>query len=307
MVYILVKFNHEENLMKKNITRTAVSVFSFILFMLLTGCGRLATIPMSPETTPEQWLKTHPHLNLELFSNAFVLAKPSSSVIVYSLGVLTIIIGILFLLKRENEKSRYWWGLGLLSWGIGTLFAGTSYQAFAWEIKCAGQAFCSWTSWYEVIYMIFEVASINALLVAVAHSTVRGNALKLAKVYAAANMLIYLAVSLTGAFIPSWFMVSFELMMLFCFPGLVAAFVLNLRGYRREKDPMNRNLVITWLFLLLVMIAYYAYLLSGIAEQLWADGTWFSANDVLHIGLILWMLYIAFAVKNRLRDRKTAP
>ena len=307
MVYILVKFNHEENLMKKNITRTAVSVFSFILFMLLTGCGRLATIPMSPETTPEQWLKTHPHLNLELFSSAFVLAKPSSSVIVYSLGVLTIIIGILFLLKRENEKSRYWWGLGLLSWGIGTLFAGTSYQAFAWEIKCAGQAFCSWTSWYEVIYMIFEVASINALLVAVAHSTVRGNALKLAKVYAAANMLIYLAVSLTGAFIPSWFMVSFELMMLFCFPGLVAAFVLNLRGYSREKDPMNRNLVITWLFLLLVMIAYYAYLLSGIAEQLWADGTWFSANDVLHIGLILWMLYIAFAVKNRLRDRKTAP
>ena len=293
--------------MKKNLYRTAVSVFSFVLFMLLTGCGRLATIPMSPETTPEQWLKTHPHLNLELFSNAFVLAKPSSSAIVYLLGVLTIIIGILFLLRRENEKSRYWWGLGLLFWGIGTLFAGTSYQAFAYEIKCAGQVFCSWTSWYEVIYMIFEVASINALLVAVAHSTVRGKALKVAQGYAAANMLLYLAVSLTGAVLPSWILVSFELMMLFCFPGLVAAFVLNLRGYRREKDPMNRNLVITWLFLLLVMVAYYAYLLSGIAEQLWADGTWFSANDVLHIGLILWMLYIAFAVRGRVSDRKTAP
>jgi len=274
--------------------------------MLLTGCGRLATILMSPETTPEQWLKTHPHINLELFSNAFVLAKPSSSAIVFTLGIITIMIGILFLLKRENEKSRYWWGLGLLFWGIGTLFAGTSYQAFAYEIKCAGQAFCSWTSWYEVIYMIFEVASINALLVAVAHSTVRGKALKVAQGYAVANMLLYLAVSLTGAVLPSWFLVSFELMMLFCFPGLVAAFVLNLRGYRREKDPMNRNLVITWLFLLLVMVAYYAYLLSGIAEQLWADGTWFSANDVLHIGLILWMLYIAFAVRGRVSDRKTA-
>jgi hypothetical protein len=292
--------------MINKISRTAVSVFSFILFMLLTGCGRLATILMSPETTPEQWLKTHPHINLELFSNAFVLAKPSSSAIVFTLGIITIMIGILFLLKRENEKSRYWWGLGLLFWGIGTLFAGTSYQAFAYEIKCAGQAFCSWTSWYEVIYMIFEVASINALLVAVAHSTVRGKALKVAQGYAVANMLLYLAVSLTGAVLPSWFLVSFELMMLFCFPGLVAAFVLNLRGYRREKDPMNRNLVITWLFLLLVMVAYYAYLLSGIAEQLWADGTWFSANDVLHIGLILWMLYIAFAVRGRVSDRKTA-
>ncbi len=292
--------------MKNNMSRTVIPVFSFILFMLFTACGRLATIPMSPETTPEQWLKTHPHLNLELFSNAFVLAKPSSSAIVFTLGIITIIIGILFLLRRENEKSRYWWGLGLLFWGIGTLFAGTSYQAFAYEIKCAGQAFCSWTSWYEVIYMIFEVASINALLVAVAHSTVTGKALKAAQGYAAANMLIYLAVSLTGAFLPSWFMVSFELMMLFCFPGLVAAFVLNLRGYRRKKDPMNRNLVITWLFLLLVMVAYYAYLLSGIAQQLWADGIWFSANDVLHIGLILWMLYIAIAVRGRVADLKNA-
>ncbi len=292
--------------MKKTISRILIPTLYLFVLMLLTGCGRLATIPMSPGTTPEQWLKTHPHLNLELFSSAFVLAKPSSSAIVYSLGVLTIIIGILFLLRRENEKSRYWWGLGLLFWGIGTLFAGTSYQAFAWEIKCAGQAFCSWTSWYEVIYMIFEVASINALLVAVAHSTVRGKALKVAQGYAVTNMLIYLAVSLTGAFIPSWFMVSFELMMLFCFPGLVAAFVLNLRGYRRKKDPMNRNLVITWLFLLLVMVAYYAYLLSGIAEQLWADGIWFSANDVLHIGLILWMLYIAIAVRGRVGDLKNA-
>ncbi|MFW5861580.1 MAG: DUF6962 family protein [Spirochaetota bacterium] len=293
-------------MMKKTISRIGTPTLYLFVLMLLTACGRLATIPMSPETTPDQWLKTHPHLNLELFSSAFVLAKPSSSAIVYSLGVLTIIIGILFLLRRENEKSRHWWGLGLLLWGIGTLFAGTSYQAFAWEIKCAGQAFCSWTSWYEVIYMIFEVASINALLVAVAHSTVRGNALKLAKVYGAANMLVYLAVSLTGAVLPSWFMVSFELMMLFCFPGLVAAFVLNLRGYRRKKDPMNRNLVITWLLLLLVMVAYYAYLLSGIAEQLWADGIWFSANDVLHIGLILWMLYIAIAVRGRVVDLKNA-
>lgn len=45
------------------------------------------------------------------------------------------------------------------------------------------------------------------------------------------------------------------------------------------------------------MAVYYGYLLSGIPEGLWAKGVWFSANDVLHLGLIAWMVYIYAAVR----------
>jgi hypothetical protein len=280
------------------------SLFSALgILPLLAGCGRLATIPMSPETSPEQWLATHPHLNIEIFSRALVLAKPSSSAIVYFLALVTLAAGFVFLRGREDQKSKTWWGIALLLWGIGTVLAGTSYQAFAWEIKCAGQETCSWTSWFEVLYMIFEVASVNAMVYAVAWSTLNERHRAWVRVYVLANTGIYLVVALAGALIPSWFLVSFELMLLFCIPGLIAAFIFNVRGYREHHDIMNRNLVIAWIILFLVMVAYYGYLMAGYGEKLWEKGIWFSANDVLHIGLVIWMLYLAGIVSGKVRDR----
>jgi len=98
---------------------------------------------MSPDTTPGQWLGKHPHINMNIFSRDFILAEPSSSAIVYLLAVVTIAAGIRFLKTRGNHRSKFWWGTALILWGIGTLLAGTSYQAFAYEIKCAGKALCS--------------------------------------------------------------------------------------------------------------------------------------------------------------------
>jgi hypothetical protein len=50
------------------------------------------------------------------------------------------------------------------------------------------------------------------------------------------------------------------------------------------------------------MAAYYLYLMLGITETLWQRGLWFSENDVLHIGLISWMLYIIRVVAKNSHD-----
>ena len=60
----------------------------------------------------------------------------------------------------------------------------------------------------------------------------------------------------------------------------------------------------TWILLLLTMAAYWRYEALDITKKLWAGGkgTWFSQNDVLHICLIFWVIYIATVVANRVRD-----
>ena len=84
-----------------------------ILF-LLTSCGRLDLLPYVPPQTPETWLQIQPYAELHFGGQTILFIQPSTSIIVYLLGLLTIGIGVYFLRIQNGQKSRLWWGIALL-------------------------------------------------------------------------------------------------------------------------------------------------------------------------------------------------
>ncbi|KAB2967584.1 MAG: hypothetical protein F9K18_04105 [Thermoanaerobaculia bacterium] len=267
-----------------------------------SACGRLETIPCDPPQTPESWLASQPHVEVAVGSHRLVLVQPSTSAIVFALGLLTIGIGVRLLSRREGQRSRLAWGVALGLWGAGALLAGTSYEAFSYAIKCAGRATCAWTSWWEVGYLLLSGASVGAMVLGTAHACAAGRLRRALSAGAVAGVALYLAVVLTGAFVPVRFLVSFELLVLCAAPGFAALLVLSARRWRRGGDLLDRALLRAWLGLAAVFGAYCLYLGLGAGAALWAKDIWFSGNDVLHVGLIAWMLHLAAAVLPRLRD-----
>ncbi len=273
-----------------------------IIVLFATGCDRLSSIPTDPAATPEKWLQLHPHAKLTLGNIDINFMEPTSTFFVYFLGLFAIVCGRYFFKSGDDQKSRFWWGTALTLWGVQALLGGTHYQAFSYELRCAGRAICSLSSWVEIGYNLGSILSVNAMVVAVAYSSAGRTMRKAISIYALSNTIIYVGLCLTGAFMPDRFLISFGLLVLFTIPGYLLLFVVNTRRYLKLREALDLSLMVTWLFLGCVMAIYYLYLGSGIAAELWQKGIWFNANDVLHIGLILWMTYIVSVVGKRVRD-----
>ena len=281
------------------------SFFWVIAKAVLSGFSRLKTIRYTdPELTPANWCEAQPCVKIRFASREIILTQPTSTFLVYSLGLLTIGAGLYFLRIRDSEISRLWWGISLLLWGSGALLAGTSYQAFGYEIKCAGRQSCVWTSWWEVVYLMFQQVSIDAMLVAVAYSCTEGSLQIILLIYAVVNAVMYIILTLIGGIVPIKSLITFELMVRVSTPIFLLFFILNGWRYCILKDSMDLALLGTWTLLLLTMAAYCLYDKLNITQKLWdrGKGIWFSQNDVLHICLILWVIYIATVVANRIKD-----
>jgi hypothetical protein len=257
-----------------------------------------------PELTPENWCEFQPCVTIRLGSKAVILTQPTSTCLVYFLGIATIGVGLSFWWLRGDQESRLWWGISLLLWGIGALLAGTSYQAFGYQIKCAGRETCAWTSWWEVIYLMLQQVSMDALLVATACSCTEGMLQTVLLGYALLSAVAYVILTLIGGIIPVKSLITFELMVWVSTPLFLIMLILSAWRYCTLGTVMDLAFVGAWVVLLLTMTAYWLYDKLDITSKLWAKGKgiWLSQNDVLHIGLILWMSYIAAVVAERVQD-----
>ena len=279
-------------------------LFPIIGLLAASGCGRLETIPYSPSMTPDTWCALHHCVTVNIGPLNFVLTTPSSSAIVFLLGLVTLGAALYFFRIREGNRSRLWWGIGLLIWSAATFCAGVSYQAFGYEIKCAGREVCRWTSWWEVTYLILMIPTLSSLLIAEAFSCFAPAKRRVLFIIAAAIPVVHTGIMLTGALLPDKFLMSFEMMVMFASPFIVFFLLLNTWRYIRFRSTMDLALAGATALLILTLAAYFYSLVTGLTQNMWdgGRGIWFSDNDVLHIGFIIWMVYAARVVAGRVRD-----
>lgn len=264
--------------------------------MNIAALGRIDELVYQPPTTPAEWCTQRPCVEV----GGITLAEPWSSALVFGLALLWLGVGIYFLASRSGQRSRTWFGTSLVLGGLAAGSAGISYQAFSYELKCVGREFCALTNGYEIAYSLLQVASMSAMVVAVAYALASPRVRRVITVYAVVNLVVYVVITIAGVLMPSAFLLSFELLLLFAVPALVIAAVLAIR---RWSESVARRILWVLVLLVLVQVAYLIYFALGITESLWASGVYFSANDVLHVGMLAWLAVTALALGPVLRDR----
>ncbi len=277
--------------------------------LTVTGCGRLDELTHDPPITPQEWCAGRPCIQV----GDTIVNEPLGTFLVAALAALWIGVGVYFLIARRGQRSRTWLGVALLLGGIGAAQAGVSFQAFSYELKCAGREVCRYTNGLEVGYSVTQAWSVSAMLVAVAFACTVAGARRWLIVYAVLNAVVYCFVTVAGVVLPSKVLLSFEILMLFALPGIVLVMLVSAARWRNatkgDSPAIPRKIFWAAALLVIVQVAYFAYDAAGITQSLWANGPgfYFSANDVLHVGMIGWLWFVATNLGPGLADSSTQP
>jgi hypothetical protein len=273
------------------------------MILVIIQFSNTGSLLLEPLTSPDIFLSTMPYTQVSIFGRVLVLIQPSSTFFVYALGVVMIVVGIYFLVTKRKQQSRFYWAVGLILWGISAIVAGTSYQAFGYELKCRGQEYCLFTSDFELVYMLLTAYCINFLVAATGYTSLGSAGRKRLILFSIIDSLAYSVYLFVGAVLPIKFLISYEGFMAFIGINFIVMFILNIRHYLKYKDPLNRNLIVIWIGFLVVNIGYFVFLLWGIGAKIYQEyGLWFTENDILHVLLILWTFLIYFLLRKNAAD-----
>ena len=120
--------------------------------------------------------------------------------------------------------------------------------------------------------------------------------------------MAYVIVTIIGVLMPSAALLSFAVLMLFAVPVILIVIVVR-------RTSLSARPAIRWTARSCVPRCSSSSSRSptspttppGSRPSLWDDGAgfYFSENDVLHIGLILWLWYVVAVVGRHLRDAST--
>ncbi|MHA2502764.1 MAG: hypothetical protein ACXAE3_07845 [Candidatus Kariarchaeaceae archaeon] len=256
--------------LRSALTVQTMMVSSLIISVILFLTAQLDSLQYEPSVAASEWCSLQPCLEVA----GLTLSQPTSSVLVFALGIITIFLGV-----RLEHKL---WSYALVFWGLGAISAGISYQLLGYELKCT-TAICSWTTPWELAYMVFTMASISTMLWAVTGR----------QILAQLIFYLYSLNLIIAAMIPIRFLISFEFLLVVAIPQFLVMFAINVR---QREDPVSLSLLTSWVLLGLIMVIYFAYFFSGLTHILWERGIWFSENDVLHILLILWMRRLYYSL-----------
>lgn len=274
---------------KKNLLYVSIILFVMVWLFIFMPTELFIT----PLITPEAYLTSKP--SIELF-NRLIIIVPTSSIIVYLLGIQIIWISIVLI--KDHQRV---WGISLLFWGIGTILAGTSYQTLGYELKCNNQTNCLFTSWFELAYLFVTAISISLMVKAFAEKFTENNLKKYLKGYGHIALIIYTIILMIGAAMQNQLMISYELFTLFFMPLFLVFFIINIHNFKTNKNKLDYSFIVLWILFLIVNLGYYIYYFLDITSMLYTNtGIWFSANDILHVGLMIWFGYFYFHIRKEL-------
>lgn len=272
--------------------------------ILITCVANTDSLLLSPLISAEEFLASMPHVVMQIGSWEFILIQPTSTAFVYFQGFFMIILGIILLCKKGYSRSRIYWAIGIALWGLGAVLAGTSYQAFGYELRVKGNEFALFTSNWEIAYLLVTAYSINYFLAGTAYACTTGAVRNGLVIYSIIHSIIYTIILLIGVLIPNEFMISYFAFIAFVAINFILMFIINVYHYVKHKDKFSMSMIIIWLSFLALNIMYFIFFFAGIGPLLYENyGVWFNENDVLHILLIVWAILTFVSINKFAKDK----
>ena len=253
--------------------------------------------------TPAEFLNREWFLRFQFGQQELIFGQPSSSILVFVLSLLAVLFGLRFLSDERKQKSQFWCGLALVISGVGSAVAGIYYQAFGYQIRCSGLAICASTSLWESLYLCLSSIGVMSFLFAIAYSSLLANKRKYLILYALTVTFTYNALLLFGIIKQNLFLLSYDFSILFTAFSIVILVVVNGVDYLKREEELSRTLLRSYFILFCTSCSYYLYYQLHLTEWFWARNMWFSQNDVLHLGMIVWIYYLGKKLAPLLHDR----